>query len=73
MKCKSIDNCTSTSCINRPSAKSPRKHRIEISDTPAENTPKETIIESKNAVHGSHNNNNLEKDKSSIDITQTNL
>ena len=37
------------------------------------NTPKETIIERKNAVHGSYNNNNLEKDKSTIDITQTNL
>ena len=34
MKCKSVDDCTSTSCINRPSAKSPRKNRIE-SDTPA--------------------------------------
>ena len=32
MKCKSIDDCTSTSCINRPSAKSLRKNRIEISD-----------------------------------------
>ena len=73
MKCKSIDNYTSTSCINCPSAKSPRKNRIEISDTPAENTPKKTIIEPKNAVHRSYNNNNLEKDKSSIDITRTNL
>ena len=73
MKCKSIDDCTSPSCINRPSAKSPRKNRIEMSDTPAQNTPRETIIEPKNAVHGSYNNNNLEKDKSSIDITQTNL
>ena len=73
MKCKSIDNCTSTSCINCPSAKSPRKNRIEISDTPAQNTPKETIIEPKNAVHGSYNNNDLEKDKSFIDITRTNL
>ena len=73
MKCKSIDDCTSPSCINRPSAKSPRKNRIEISDTPAENTPKETIIESKNALHGSYNNNNLEKDKRFIAISRTNL
>ena len=73
MKCKSIDNYTSTSCINCPSAKSPRKNRTEISDTPAENTPKKTIIEPKNAVHRSYNNNKLEKDKSSIDITRTNL
>ena len=47
MKCKSIDNCTSTSCNNLPSAKSPRKNRTEISDTPAKNTPKETIKEPK--------------------------
>ena len=73
MKCESIDDCTSTSCISRPSAKSPRKNRIEISDTPTQNTPKEPITESKNAVHGSYNNNNLEKGKSSIDITRTNL
>ena len=73
MKCKSIDNCTSTSCNNLLSAKSPRKNRIEISDTPAENTLKETIIEPKNAVHGSYNNNNLGKGKSSIDITPTDL
>ena len=73
MKCNSIDNYSSTSCINCPSAKSPRKNKIEISDTPAENTPKKTIIEPKNAVHRSYNNNNLEKDKSSIDITRTNL
>ena len=48
MKCKSIDNCTSTSCNNLPSAKSPRKNRTEINDTPAGNTPKETIKEPKN-------------------------
>ena len=48
MKCKSIDNCTSASCNNLPSAKSPRKNRTEISDTPAEKTPKETIKEPKN-------------------------
>ena len=47
MKFKSIDDCTSASCNDLPSAKSPRKNRIEISDTPAENTPKETIIEPK--------------------------
>ena len=47
MKCKSIDNSNSTSCNNLPSAKSPRKNRTEISDTPAENTPKETIKEPK--------------------------
>ena len=58
---------------NLPSAKSPRKNRTEISDTPTENTPKEAIIEPKNVVHGSYNNNNLGKDKSSIDITRTNL
>ena len=73
MKCKSIDDCTSTSCINRPSAKSLRKNRIEVSDTPAQNTPKETIVESKNALHRSYNNNNLEKDQSFIDTTRTNL
>ena len=73
MKCKSIDNCISTSCNNLPSAKSPRKNRTETGDTPAENTPKETIKEPKNVVHGSYNNNNLRKDKSSIDITRTNL
>ena len=48
MKCKSIDNCTSTSCNNLPSAKSPRKNRTEIINTPAENTPKKTIKEPKN-------------------------
>ena len=47
MKCKSIDDCTSTSCSNLPSAKSPRKNRIEISDTTAEDKPKETMIEPK--------------------------
>ena len=47
MKRKSIDNCTSTSCSNLPSAKSPRKNRIEISDTTAEDKPKETMIEPK--------------------------
>ena len=30
------------------------------------------MIEPKNAIHGSYNNSNLEKDKSSIDITRTN-
>ena len=48
MKCKSIDNCNSTSCNNFQSPKPPRKNRTEISDTPAENTPKETIKEPKN-------------------------
>ena len=43
MKCKSIDNYTSTSCINCPLAKSPKKNKIEISDTPAENTPKKQV------------------------------
>ena len=51
----------------------PEKNRIEISDTSAQNRPKKTIIEPKNAVHGSGNNNNLGKDKNSIDITRTNL
>ena len=37
-----IGNC------NLPLAKSPRKNRNEISDAPAENTPKETINEPKN-------------------------
>ena len=45
------------------------QNRTEISDTPTQNTPKETIIEPKNVVQGSYNNNNLGKDKSSIDIT----
>ena len=71
MKCKFIDDCISTSYNNLLSAKSPRKNRTEISDTPAENTPEETIIEPKNAVHGSYNSNNLGKDNSSIDITLT--
>ena len=53
MKCKFIDDCISTSYNNLLSAKSPRKNRTEISDTPAENTPRETIIEPKNAVHAS--------------------
>ena len=52
MKCKTIDDCTSTSCNILPSAKSPRKNRIEISDTPAQNTPKETIIEQKMSFMG---------------------
>ena len=47
MKCKSIHDSTSTSCNNLPSAISPRKNGIEIRDTPAENTPKEAIIEPK--------------------------
>ena len=68
MKCKSIHDCTSTSCNNLPSVISPRKNGIEIKDTRAENKPKEAIIEPKNAVHGSFYNNNLGKDKSSIDI-----
>ena len=72
MKCKFIHDCTSTSCNNLPSAISPQKYGIEIRDTPAGNTPKETIVEPKNAVHGSYNNSNLGKDKSSIDITRTN-
>ena len=73
MNSKSIEDCTSASCNNLPSAKSPRKNRIEISDTPAQNTLKETITEPENPVHGSYNNKNLGKDKSSIDITRTNL
>ena len=72
MKGKSIDDCTSISCNNLPSAISPRKNRIEIRDTPAENTPKEAIIELKNIIHGSYNNNNLGKDKSSIGKIRTN-
>ena len=72
MKYKSIDDCFSTSYNNLLSTKSPRKNRTEISDTPAENAPEETIIEPKNAVHGSYNSNNLGKDNSSIDITRTN-
>ena len=69
MKCKSIDHCTSTSCNNLLSVTYPRKNKIEIGDTPAQNTPKETIIETKNVVHWSYNNSNLGKYKSSIDIT----
>ena len=60
MRCKSIDDCTSTSRSNLPSSKLPRKNRIEKSDTTKENTQKETITEPKNAVHGSYNN---KKDK----------
>ena len=72
MKCKSIDDCASALCNNLPSAKSPSKNRIEISDTPAENTPKETITGPKSAVQGSYHNNNLQKDKSCIDIIRAN-
>ena len=72
MKCKFIHDCTSISCNNLPSAISPQKYGIEIRDTPAGNTPKEKIVESKYAIHGSYNNSNLAKDKSSIDITRTN-
>ena len=72
MKGKSIGDCTSTSCNKLSSAISPRKNTIEIRDTPAENAPKKTIIELKNAVHGSYNNSNLGKDKSSIGKTRTN-
>lgn len=65
MRCKSIDDCTSTSCNNLPLAKSSRKNRIETSDTPAQNTPEERIIGPKNVVNGSCKNSNLGKDKSS--------
>ena len=47
MACKSIDDCTSASCNNLPSAKSPIENRIEISDTLVENTPKESNITKK--------------------------
>ena len=55
-----------------PIGKISQKNRIEISDTPAENTPKETIIETKNVVHGSYHNRNLGKGKSYIDIIRIN-
>ena len=41
----------------------PEKNGIEIRDTPAENTPKKTIIEPKNVFHGSDNTAILEKIK----------
>ena len=55
-----------------PIGKISQKNRIEISDTPAENTPKETIIETKNVVHGSYHKKNLGKGKSYIDIIRIN-
>ena len=55
-----------------PIGKISQKNRIEISDTPAENTPRETIIETKNVVHGSYHNKNLGKGKSYIDIVRIN-
>ena len=39
---------------------------------PAENTPKEAVIEPINTVHGSYHNNSLGKDKSCIEIIRTN-
>ena len=64
MGCKSINNCTSASCNNLPLVKSPRKSRIETSNTPAKNAQKKIIIESKNVVNEFGNNSNLGKDKS---------
>ena len=55
-----------------PIGKISQKNRIEISDTPAENTPKETIIETKKGVHGSYHKKNLGKGKSYIDIIRIN-
>ena len=63
MKFKSTDDCTSASCNDLPSAKSPSKNRIEISDTPAENTPKEIIIEPKMPFMGPIITTILEKTK----------
>ena len=39
---------------------------------PAKNTPKDTIIEPINTVHGSYHNNSLGKDKGCIEIIRTN-
>ena len=64
MGCKSINNWTSASCNNLPLVKSPRKSRIETSNTPAKNAQKKIIIESKNVVNEFGNNSNLGKDKS---------
>ena len=64
MGCKSINNCTSASGNNLPLVKSPRKSRIETSNTPAQNAQKKIIIESKNVVNEFGNNSNLRKDKS---------
>ena len=47
VKCKSIDDCTSASWNNLPSVKCHGKKRIQISDTPAHNTLKETIMNQK--------------------------
>ena len=53
-----------------PLVKSPRNNKIETSNTSAQNTPKETITESKNVNDGSDNNNYVGKNKSSIDIAR---
>ena len=71
MACKSIDDYTSASCNNLPSAKYPVENRTEISDTPVENKPKESDTKPKNAVHGSYHKINLRKD-SCIDIIRIN-
>ena len=71
MACKSIDDCTSASCNNLPSAKSPIENRTEISETPVENTPKESNTKPKNAIHGSYHKISLRKD-SCIDIIRKN-
>ena len=68
MNCEYIGDCTSTSGNNLPSVKSPRQNITEKSNTPAQNTPKETIIEPKHDVNGSGNNSSLRKGKSSIDM-----
>ena len=54
--------------------KSPReKNSIETSNAPAQNTPKKTIIEPRNVINGSGDNNHLRKSKRSININQKNL
>ena len=47
-----------------PISKISQKKQVETSNTPAQSTPKETIIEPKNVVNESGNNSNLGKDKS---------
>ena len=52
MNCEYIGDCTSTSGNNLPSVKSPRQNITEKSNTPAQNTPKETVIEQNMTLMG---------------------
>ena len=57
---------------NSPMGKISQKKQ-NLCDTSVENTPKKTIVEPKNAVHGyAYHYNSLGKDKSYINIMQTN-